>query len=105
MSQRFRTALAILLCLLVVGMQQEMQRHALSHFARAAGSQEQVMPTAPEIPCAECALLAAGFCSLLAGAATAPGGAPVFEPAFPMLTAGALSRPSFYRSRAPPALS
>jgi hypothetical protein len=104
-SRRLRTALALLLCLLVVGMQQELQRHALSHFVGYAGAHERAIPTPLDTTCAECALLAAGSAALAANAATPPCSAGAVPPAQGCAAMRAAERPSFYRSRAPPALS
>jgi hypothetical protein len=94
----------LLLSLLFVGMQQEVLRHALTHFRPAPAHQELSSPQA-DAPCVECALLAAGSAAL-------PPDAPVFcaspssyvaTPPAPLAPTPA--RPSFYRSRAPPSLS
>jgi hypothetical protein len=72
--------LAALLSLLLLGMQQEGLRHALTHWTSAlAGGQKQSLRTSVEIPCDECTLLAASANGAVASprvlpvAAIAPG--------------------------------
>ncbi len=105
MTRRFRTALTVLLCLLVIGMQQELARHALSHFVSYAGAHEQAIPTPADTSCAECALLAAGSAALVASVVALHVDACAVVAAQGRETPRASSRPSYYRSRAPPALS
>ena len=104
LSRRYRGVFVLLLSLLLVGMQQEALRHALTHFTFAPAHQELSSPQA-DAPCVECALLAAGSAAL-------PSDAPVFSPSpssyvapLPAPVAPTLARLSFYRSRAPPSLS
>jgi len=104
LSRRYRAVFVLLLSLLLVGMQQEAFRHALTHFRLAPAHQELSTPQA-DAACAECALLAAGSAAL-------PSAAPVFSASpgayvatLPAPVAPTLARLSFYRSRAPPSLS
>jgi len=103
LSRRYRGVFVLLLSLLFVGMQQEVLRHALTHFRSAPAHQELSSPQA-DAPCVECALLAAG-------AAAHPSDTPVFSASpsgyvatLPALVAPTRARLSFYRSRAPPSL-
>ena len=104
LSRRYRGVFVLLLSLLLVGMQQEALRHALTHFRSAPAHQELSNPQS-DASCVECALLAAGSAAL-------PSDAPVFSasPSFyvttlPAPVAPTLARLPFYRSRAPPSLS
>jgi hypothetical protein len=71
LSRRYRGVFALLLSLLLFGMQQEAFRHALTHFRPAVAHQELSNPQA-DAPCVECALLAAGSAAL-------PSDAPAFS--------------------------
>jgi hypothetical protein len=101
-----RTASVFVLSLLLFGMQLEAQRHAITHVGDALrGAHEQgVQQSVADIPCVECALLAAGSHTL-------PGNVAALPPALINDARGAVAfasyavpAPAFYSSRAPPAL-
>lgn len=102
--RRYRVVLTLLLSLLVVGMQQEALRHALSHVARAT-DQPQLVKPAPDVPCVECAWLAAGSAALTCDPPATPAAPDAFDAPAPTQVAPSPARPSFYRSRAPPSFA
>jgi hypothetical protein len=104
MPRRWRAALAVLLALLLVGMQQEALRHALSHFTPAP-AHAQLTAAPSDAPCAACALLAGGAAAINAPSTALAASAAAYVPDSPAEVAPALPPPSFYRSRAPPSLS
>jgi hypothetical protein len=104
LPRRWRTALAVLLALLLAGMQQEALRHAISHFNLAPV--ETQLSTAPsDAPCATCALFAGGSAALVSSAPFAAAALIGGVYHWPAEVVPAVASPSFYRSRAPPALS
>jgi hypothetical protein len=102
--RRYRLFLAVLLSLLVVAMQQEALRHALSHVAGPTDYAQLVKP-APDAPCAECAWLAAGAAALIGDPPATPAASDAFDLPAPTPVAPPLAAPSFYHSRAPPSLA
>ena len=103
LSRRSRGCITLLFFLLLLGMQQETLRHALSHFKPVQEQQELSAPA--DGSCLECALLSAGSSPL-------PFGTPVLCPSpgahvviLPAHLAPTLARFTPNRSRAPPALS
>ena len=105
MPHRFRSAFAILLCLLLVGAQHEALRHALSHVASHAATQPLALPATADVPCIECALIAGGTAAV--GGRIHASAAPVPASGHPLPPPAAWSQPApaYYRSRAPPSLS
>jgi len=102
-SRFCRGLLSLALALLLLGMQQESLRHALSHFKPAPEQQELSAPA--DGACLECALLAGGSSAL-------PSCASVFCPSpvahvvnLPAHVAPTLARFTPSQSRAPPSLS
>lgn len=97
--------LTLLFAFLLLGMQQEMQLHALTHLADWLQVQQERTLQSSEsgAPCAECLLLAGGAYAAPADPVLIPQLAGSFE----ALQASAASRPadapSYYSSRAPPA--
>jgi hypothetical protein len=102
--RRYRGAFALLLSLLLIGMQQEGFRHELTHFRLAPAHQELSTPQA-DAPCAECALLAAGSAALTSDALFFAASSAADVAILTAPVAPTLARLSFYRSRAPPSLS
>ncbi len=103
LSRRSRGCITLLFFLLLLGMQQESLRHALSHFKPAPEQQELSAPA--DGACLECALLAGGSSAL-------PSCASVFCPSpvahvvnLPAHVAPTLARFTPNQSRAPPSLS
>ena len=101
-----RITSAFVLSLLLFGMQLEAQRHAIAHLGDAlrAAHEQGVQQSATDVPCAECALLAGASHAL-------PGDIGSLSPAAADFARGSLAfvsyavpAPSFYSSRAPPAL-
>jgi hypothetical protein len=103
-ASRFRTIVTVACALLLLGVQREVQVHALQHLGsvlHSAHDQGIQQPTV-DLSCLECSLLA--------------GGAPAVAPDVPGLSAVAiaasrvvgdfasrsLAAPSYYSSRAPP---
>jgi len=104
LSRRYHALFVLLLSLLLIGMQQEVFWHALTHFRPTPAHQQLSNPQA-DAPCAECALLAAGSAALPSAAPVFSAGASAYVAILPAPIAPALARLSFYRSRAPPSLS
>jgi hypothetical protein len=103
MARPLRTAFALLLALLLVGMQHEALRHALAHFKPAQALHAST--AVADAPCGECALLAGGSAALSGARAIPPAKARVDGTPRLVAVAPTPSPPSPYRSRAPPALS
>jgi hypothetical protein len=104
LSHRYRGVFVLLFALLLIGMQQEAFRHALTHFTVAPAHQE-LSNSQADASCVECASLAAGSAAL-------PPAIPDFSESVgayvaipPTPVAPTLARLPFYRSRAPPSLS
>jgi hypothetical protein len=104
LSRRYRGVFALLLSLLLVGMQQEGFRHALTHF-RLAPAHQELSNTQVDTPCVECALLASGSAALTSDAPVFSASPSAYVATLPAPVAPTLARLSFYRSRAPPSLS
>ncbi len=87
-------------------MQLEAQRHAIGHLGDAlrAAHEQGVQQSATDVPCAECALLAGGSHALPGGIAALSPEAPDLARATLAFVSYAVPAPSFYSSRAPPAL-
>jgi hypothetical protein len=103
-SRRRRATLVALLSLLLLGMQVEGLRHALSHWGSGMPKQA-VLSAGSDTPCTQCALLAAGSAAVamdlpgIAAVATAD------RATAPLHASPASVPPNFYFSRAPPAFS
>lgn len=105
MTRRYRALAVVLLSLLLVGMQSEGLRHALSHRVAALTAPDALyLQSQNDVPCVECALLASGA-NALAGAP------PVLSPVasvpllvFALPPSSPHFKPAYYQSRAPPSL-
>ena len=101
-----RIVVTFLLSLLLVGTQQEAQRHALEHLrplltrAHDVGFQSPVV----EVACAECALLVGGADAVIFAVDALPGPAPDRERLAFVYASRALAAPAYFQSRAPPVL-
>jgi len=98
-----RAVLALVLSLLLIGMQREGYVHALGHDgARLTGPHKQVLQLLQGDTCPECGLLAGGATGLVGDA---PHHAVLLEPQVELIAgfASALTAPPvYYVSRAPP---
>lgn len=104
LSRASRGLLSLGLALLLLGMQQEALRHALSHF-KSAPEQPELSSPQSDAPCLECALLTAGSAAAPVAAQNLllrPGEVDVISPVY---VAPLLARSTSHRSRAPPLLS
>jgi hypothetical protein len=101
-----RTASVFVLSLLLFGMQLEAQRHAITHVGDALrGAHEQgVQQSVAEVPCVECALLAAGSHTLPGNIVALAATVVDREREAVAFASYAVPAPAFYSSRAPPAL-
>ena len=101
-----RIVLTFLLSLLLVGMQQESQRHALEHLRPLLTRVHDVGVHAPidEAACAECALLAGGTDAVATGIEALPSKAPNRERRTFAYASRAVPAPTYFQSRAPPVL-
>jgi hypothetical protein len=93
-----------LLSLLLLGMQVEGLRHALSHWGGGLPKQA-VLSAGSDVPCAQCALLAAGSAAVTTDTPVVAAVAFTDRATAPVHASPALVPPSFYLSRAPPPLS
>ena len=102
MTQRF--ILSFLLSLLLVGMQQEAQRHAVEHLRPLLERAHDVGVHTPidEAACAECALLAGGADAVATGADALPSTARNGEGRTFAYESRAVPAPDYFHSRAPP---
>jgi hypothetical protein len=104
-TRSHRALLAALLSLLLLCMQQEGLRHALTHWTSALSSDQKQSLKAPvDAPCDECTLLAAGANGVASGLQLLPVAAITLVLVFWALRSSPLSPPSYYQSRAPPSL-
>jgi hypothetical protein len=101
-----RVILTFLLSLLLVGMQQESQRHALEHLRPLLTRAHDVGVQAPvaDDACAECALLAGGTDAVVSVFEALPSTAQNSEHGSFAFTPRAVAAPSYFQSRAPPIL-
>ena len=97
--------LTLLFAFLLLGMQQEAQRHALAHLSgqlQRPLEQSLQIPTA-DTACAECALLAGGAGVAPAGSATYAAPIAGSSPSRLPVQSWTVAAPSYYSSRGPPA--
>ena len=101
-----RLLITFVLSLLLVGMQQEAQRHALEHLRPLLTRSHDVGIHAPvdEAACAECALLAGGADTAASGFNTLASTEPVNELRTLAYRSRAVPAPNYFQSRAPPVL-
>lgn len=105
MIRSHRALLAALLSLLLLGMQQEGLRHALTHWTSAlSAGQKQSLQAPVDTPCVECALLAAGANGVAISPHLLPFASITLVRVTWALRSSPLSPPSYYQSRAPPSL-
>lgn len=94
----------LLFALLLLGMQQHAQQHALAHFGEQlhrSHDQALQLPT-DETPCTTCALYAGGSTALPTDGETLDAAADTFVAPLDVELSAALSPPAYYLSRAPP---
>jgi hypothetical protein len=103
-SRRRRATIVALLSLLLLGMQAEGLRHALSHWSGGMPKQA-VLSAGSDAPCAQCALLAAGSAAVATDPPIVAAVATVDRTGATLPASPALAAPGFYLSRAPPLLS
>jgi hypothetical protein len=103
-ASRHRTLLGIVFALLLLGMQREVQVHALQHLGRSLHpAQEQgVQALAADTACLECSLLAGGSSVVPAAFPASPSAAAATLRAIRAVASRSLPAPSYYSSRAPP---
>ena len=101
-----RILLTFVLSLLLVGMQQEAQRHALEHLRPLLTRAHDVGVHAPvdDAACAECALLAGGADAVALGFDALASREPATEVQTFAYRSRAVPAPSYFQSRAPPVL-
>ena len=101
-----RIVLTFLLSLLLVGVQQESQRHALEHLQPLLTRAHDVGVRAPvaDVTCVECALLAGGTDAVALGTDALPSPATTDERRSFAYTPRTVPAPSYFQSRAPPVL-
>ena len=101
-----RAILTFLLSLLLVGMQQESQRHALEHVRPLLTRAHEVGVQVPvaNFACAECALLAGGADAVSSVFDAPPSAGQNSGHQSFAYTPRAVAAPSYFQSRAPPVL-
>ena len=105
-ASRHRLLLTIVFALLFLGMQREVQVHALQHLGgilHPAHEQSLQAPSADTV-CLECSLLAGGASALTTGVPALPPAAIAIARIFSAAASRTLSAPAWYSSRAPPSL-
>ena len=98
--------MTLALALLLLGMQREVQVHALQHLGGVLHpAQEQgINAPAADITCLECGLLASGSAAVAAEFPDLPTTAVGASHVFSAVASPSLAAPSYYSSRAPPSL-
>jgi len=103
-SRFFRGLLSLGLALLLLSMQQEALRHALSHF-KPAPEQPELSSPQSDAPCVKCALLTAGSAAAPVAAQSHLLSTGEIRVTLPVYLPPLLARSTSHRSRAPPLLS
>lgn len=101
---RHRVLLSVLFALLLLGVQHEVQVHALQHLGVALHpAQEQgLQAPAADVVCLECSLLAGGASAVAVEFTALPPASIATQRIVSAATTRSLSAPSYYSSRAPP---
>ena len=105
-ASRHRPFIALLFALLLLGMQHQVQVHALQHLGSVLHPKhDPVLQTQiADASCVECALLAAGTSAIAGNHDAAPAVALIGERMHFAIATRRLAAPSYYSSRAPPLL-
>jgi len=105
-AARHRPFVALLFALLLLGMQQQVQAHALQHLGNLLHARLDTGLQAPvaDAPCLECALLAGGTSVAANSHAAVAAIADVGDRFHLTVAFRHLAAPSYYSSRAPPSL-
>lgn len=98
-----RRAFAVVLCLLLISLQQEALVHPLSHFA-APSKETGIAGAHAGEDCVECALLASGFNAAVSTGAFVPAPAASAGLVFHSYRSRDADSPAWFQSRAPPVL-
>ena len=98
-----RRALTVVLCLLLLSLQQEALVHPLSHLGTPA-KETGASALHASADCVECALLASGFSAAVSGHAPLAAGAPAAGLVFFSYRSRDADAPAWFQSRAPPVL-
>jgi hypothetical protein len=103
---RHRVLLSVLFALLLLGVQHEVQVHALQHLGAALHPAQEQGLQAPvaDMVCLECSLLAGGASTAAVEITALPPASVATERIVSTATTRSLSAPSYYSSRAPPPL-
>jgi hypothetical protein len=99
-----RAVLAAILSVLLLFMQAEGYRHALTHDASRYTRHEHGLQLPHDEICAECALLASGVAAPAASASTVPDEGPPSLAVAPAVSGYTAAAPVHYDSRGPPLL-
>ena len=103
MARSHRALIVVLLSLLLIGMQQESLRHALTHWTSGfTGDQKQSLRATVNAPCDECALLASGTNAAAGSTQPLPVVSIAWLPVSLQWRSSPPSAPAYYLSRAPP---
>ena len=105
-ASRLRLFVALLFALLLLGMQHQVQVHALQHFNGLFHAKHDLGLQAPvaDASCLECALLAAGTSGIVGDNAASVVVARAIERVRVSIETRRLVAPSYYSTRAPPSL-
>jgi hypothetical protein len=105
-ASRHRRFVALLFALLLLGMQHQLQVHALQHLDSLLHARHDTGLQAPvaDASCLECALLASGTSAVGTCHTAVPAVASAGERLHLAIAPRHLAAPSYYSSRAPPSL-
>ena len=105
-SSRIRVLVTVVFALLLLGMQREVQVHALQHLGSVLhpAHEQGVQQPSTDVSCLECSLLAGGAPAIATAIAGLPATAIGTSRVVSVITSRSLAAPSYYSSRAPPPL-
>ena len=105
-NPRLRILLSVVFALLLLGMQREVQVHALQHLGGVMhpAHEQGIQAPAADVTCLECSLLAGGTAVVAAEFPALPTAAVGALRAINTVASRSLAAPSYYSSRAPPPL-
>ena len=103
-NARLRILLSVVFALLLLGMQREVQVHALQHLGGVLhpAHEQGIQTPAADVTCLECSLLAGGSPVVAADIPALPSAAIGALRAITTVASRSLAAPSYYSSRAPP---
>jgi len=97
-----RRLIAVIACLLLLGLQHEAARHGVRHVGEQVAAAHERTLALPAVACDECALLAGASVASVGHAVTTATAAPVHTPLLPPDGAIVATAAHHYAARAPP---